>query len=227
MQPSGVRGDGWRALILLDVGGPNSAALALIGASPHRPIPLHDRPSATIARVVGSSRTRQVYEKIGFCRWRLEVQFSISNDAHFFRRAFFRAAVTGCDVEILRASYVKPWKNSNNDEWLDSQNGLLLGAHLDALFDAGLISFDDSGAMLVSKLMSNGAKSELGLGRPLMKMPSVDRRRILARRFFTSCARSAKKSLTSSANFLVESARSAIVLLTRPASLAVSGMAAD
>lgn len=92
-----------------------------------------------------------------------------------------RCAVTGCDVvDILRASHVKPWKNSNNDERLDSQNGLLLGAHLDALFDAGLISFDDSGAMLVSKLVSNGAKSELRLGRPLMKTPSDALRRYLA-----------------------------------------------
>jgi len=36
---------------------------------------------------------------------------------------------------------------------LDGANGLLLTAELDALFDRGLISFDDSGGMLVSAQM--------------------------------------------------------------------------
>ena len=52
-----------------------------------------------------------------------------------------RCAVTGCSVvEVLRASHVKSWRRSSNKEQLDPQNGLLLGAHLDALFDAGLHS---------------------------------------------------------------------------------------
>jgi hypothetical protein len=60
-------------------------------------------------------------------------------------------AVTGCTAqEILRASHVKPWRESTNDERLDPANGLLLAAHLDALFDNELISFADDGEMLVS-----------------------------------------------------------------------------
>ncbi len=59
--------------------------------------------------------------------------------------------VTGCSVDaVLRASHIKPWRSSSNKERLDPHNGLLLAAHLDALFDAGLISFADDGSMLVS-----------------------------------------------------------------------------
>jgi hypothetical protein len=61
-------------------------------------------------------------------------------------------AITGCTVKhILRASHIKPWKDSSNEERLDPYNGLLLTANLDALFDKHLISFDDDGRMLVAK----------------------------------------------------------------------------
>lgn len=73
-----------------------------------------------------------------------------------FRRDLFAVwgggcAVTGCTVgEVLRASHIKPWKKSNNNERLDKNNGLLLTATLDALFDRGLISFNDDGVMIIS-----------------------------------------------------------------------------
>jgi HNH endonuclease len=81
-------------------------------------------------------------------------------------------AVSGCKVsELLRASHVKPWRKCTNKERLDPHNGLLLGAHLDALFDAGLISFDDNGSMLVSVEISGADRDELRLGRRLRKSP--------------------------------------------------------
>lgn len=63
----------------------------------------------------------------------------------------------GCAVnnitmpELLRASHIKPWEKSNNKERLDPYNGLLLSPIFDALFDKGLISFDDDGKILLSK----------------------------------------------------------------------------
>jgi hypothetical protein len=61
-----------------------------------------------------------------------------------------RCVVTGCSLEdILRASHIKPWRCSNNDERLNPANGLLLTANLDALFDRHLISFDIDGRMTV------------------------------------------------------------------------------
>ena len=63
----------------------------------------------------------------------------------------YRCSVTkSCTVEAIRASHIKPWRDSTDRERLDPANGLPLVASLDALFDAGLISFEDSGLMLVS-----------------------------------------------------------------------------
>ena len=60
-----------------------------------------------------------------------------------------RCCMTGCEIEpVLRASHIKPWQHSNNKERLDVFNGLLLSANMDALFDRGLISFSDDGAVL-------------------------------------------------------------------------------
>ncbi len=56
--------------------------------------------------------------------------------------------------EALRASHILCWKESSDDQRLDPNNGLLLCGTLDALFDKGLISFEDNGAMLVSKMIS-------------------------------------------------------------------------
>lgn len=62
-----------------------------------------------------------------------------------------RCAVTGCaTTQVLRASHIIPWRNADNDERLDPNNGLPLIANLDCLFDAGLIGFDRTGGMVVS-----------------------------------------------------------------------------
>lgn len=74
-----------------------------------------------------------------------------------FRRKLEKRWDDGCAVincklrPLLRASHIKPWRDATNSERLDPANGLLLSAHLDALFDAGLISFRDDGKMLLSK----------------------------------------------------------------------------
>jgi len=92
-----------------------------------------------------------------------------------------RCAVTGCSVvEVLRASHVKPWRRSSNKERLDPHNGLLLGAHLDALFDAGLISFGDDGSMLISKRVRQKDREQLRLGGGLRRAPSEEGKRYLA-----------------------------------------------
>lgn len=60
--------------------------------------------------------------------------------------------VTGVsNIRHLRASHIKPWSKSNNEEKLDGFNGLLLSPHVDHLFDEGYISFEDSGKLLVSR----------------------------------------------------------------------------
>ena len=72
--------------------------------------------------------------------------------------------VTGISVpEVLRASHITAWKADPANR-LVPENVLLLAAHLDALFDKHLISFDpEDGHMLISKKISGEDRSALGL----------------------------------------------------------------
>lgn len=54
------------------------------------------------------------------------------------------------DERFLVASHIKPWIQSNNQERLDVNNGLLLCPNHDALFDKGYITFDDDGMIMIS-----------------------------------------------------------------------------
>jgi hypothetical protein len=75
-----------------------------------------------------------------------------------------RCCVTGATTrQVIRASHIKPWRVSNDEVRLDPANGLPLIASLDALFDAGLISFDSSGSLLVSSNLSAGERAKLGI----------------------------------------------------------------
>lgn len=71
-----------------------------------------------------------------------------------FRKALIdywgKCPLTGIsEPAMLRASHIKPWAQCESDaERLDVFNGLLLSAHWDAAFDAGLVSFSDDGRPL-------------------------------------------------------------------------------
>jgi len=80
------------------------------------------------------------------------------------------------DIEnlvLLRASHIKPWKDSTNSERLSQYNGLLLIPNLDHLFDSGLISFNDTGELLISNKLSAMEVDKLGLDKnsKLRKIP--------------------------------------------------------
>ena len=80
------------------------------------------------------------------------------------RRWNFKCAVNGVSIkEILIASHIVPWRESNDQERLDVDNGLLLSPTYDALFDRYLISFDDNGQILLSKSMNKIDFSKLGI----------------------------------------------------------------
>jgi putative restriction endonuclease len=74
-------------------------------------------------------------------------------------------AVTGLALPaLLRASHAKPWAECETDEErLDVFNGFLLVAHLDALFDRGLITFDGGSALLVSGRVNAAQRVQLHL----------------------------------------------------------------
>jgi hypothetical protein len=74
-------------------------------------------------------------------------------------------AVTGLDLpEALRASHAKPWATCETDaERLDVFNGFLLAAHLDALFDQGLLTFAADGTAILSPRLTATQATLLGL----------------------------------------------------------------
>lgn len=58
----------------------------------------------------------------------------------------------------MRASHIKPWKDSNNQERLNPFNGLLLIPDYDFLFDRGYITFKNNGSVLISQKLSPFAR---------------------------------------------------------------------
>jgi putative restriction endonuclease len=60
-----------------------------------------------------------------------------------------RCRITGVENPAhLVASHCKPWRDANNNERLDGENGLLLTPSVDHLFDRGFISFEDNGRLI-------------------------------------------------------------------------------
>lgn len=84
-----------------------------------------------------------------------------------FRKQLFekyrgRCIITGIDHPyLLVASHIKPWAASDNVERLSVENGLLLSATYDRLFDNGLITFLSDGRLQISSLISPQNKSRL------------------------------------------------------------------
>ncbi len=63
-----------------------------------------------------------------------------------------KCIITGInDARLLIASHIKPWEISSNEERLSQENGFLLSSTYDKLFDIGLISFENSGKIMISK----------------------------------------------------------------------------
>lgn len=90
-------------------------------------------------------------------------------------------AVTGVRLrDVLRASHILPWRRANDKERLDENNGLLLAANLDALFDKCLITFDCAGAIRISPAISKTERELLGPLNGLMTPPSEPQWKYLA-----------------------------------------------
>lgn len=72
--------------------------------------------------------------------------------------------ITGVNrEEHLRASHCKPWRDANNQERLDGENGLLLTPSMDHLFDRGFIGFDNNGQTIVSPVAHQESLVRMGL----------------------------------------------------------------
>lgn len=77
-------------------------------------------------------------------------------------------AVTGAKcIPLLKASHIKPWRESNNKERLDVFNGLLLSPNIDAAFDTGYITFDSQGKIVLSKALAGAPAFQLHINAKL------------------------------------------------------------
>lgn len=77
-----------------------------------------------------------------------------------------RCPITGIeDPAHLRASHIKPWKDCNDRERQDPDNGLLLAPHVDHLFDRGYLTFEDDGRVLIARNLDRAVLAAWGLDR--------------------------------------------------------------
>lgn len=90
-----------------------------------------------------------------------------------FRKSLFakyhgRCIITGIDhPKLLVASHIKPWAISSNKERLSVDNGLLLSATYDRLFDSGLITFDRQGKVFLSSFIGKENVKRLNLSKDM------------------------------------------------------------
>ncbi|MER2126824.1 HNH endonuclease [Solibacillus sp.] len=85
---------------------------------------------------------------------------------HKFRQGLLqtqeKCQICGIDVpELLVASHIKPWIISDDNEKIDLNNGLLLCANHDKLFDRKLITFNQNGSLLISPKINRKELLEL------------------------------------------------------------------
>lgn len=89
-----------------------------------------------------------------------------------------KCQLSGVDkLDLLRASHIKPWKDSGDDERLDVDNGLLLSVQYDLLFDKGYISFNDDGEILISDRITSDEKRIYQLNDEMKIVMRSDRQR--------------------------------------------------
>ena len=75
-----------------------------------------------------------------------------------------KCAVSGCGISsVLIASHILSWSESDNFQRLDEENGILLSPNYDSLFDKHLISFNQNGGIVISKLLSESDLRSLGI----------------------------------------------------------------
>ncbi len=123
---------------------------------------LKDRRKSSAYSRAGGQQSDLIGENVRRLVW-------VRKNASLFRNPVWRHWNGECAVlghscnELLIASHIKPWSMSSAKQKVDVNNGLLLSAAIDRLFDRGLISFDDSGLMLRSHKLTSATAKAFGL----------------------------------------------------------------
>ncbi|WP_156108805.1 MULTISPECIES: HNH endonuclease [Luteibacter] len=133
---------------LLEIGGVSPQAIQTTGSS--------DSVAEDIQRIVADASLRPT-DKMQLSKARI--------GQGLFRKSVLAlepaCRVTGVTiVSLLRASHIKPWRESTNSERLDGANGLMLAPHIDLLFDKFLVSFTDDGNLLLSRRLDKTVREK-------------------------------------------------------------------
>jgi len=108
---------------------------------------VHKKPNYTERKGLVTSRVGQGY-------YRQEI----------LKRWDGKCSLTNCQIsEILISSHIKSWRESNDIERLDPDNGILLSPSVDSLFDKHLISFENDGSMVLNSKINETDLKSLGL----------------------------------------------------------------
>lgn len=76
----------------------------------------------------------------------------------------YKCAVTGFEkLNVLIASHILPWAKADDNQRLDVHNGILLSPTYDALFDKHLITFENTGKIILSNTIEMQAFNKIGV----------------------------------------------------------------
>jgi putative restriction endonuclease len=155
--PLRANGDGLQGVYLTELSTPfANVLLSLIGTQLDLELDEVQRQSVPASRIESEFKSLRTNPTINETERRQLVnsrlgQGLFKNNVRLNERG---CRVTGVQLlHHLRASHIKPWSVSNNEERLHGCNGLLLAPHVDHLFDRGFISFASNGSLIVSSRM--------------------------------------------------------------------------
>ncbi len=175
--PLRASGDGLQHVYLTEVPSPLADALGVLIGPEY---------TAALSAVQGKDHSQlMTQESVGVDEWEEHLQQTILDRAELpetTRLQLVRARrgqglyrkrvatietvcrITGVNHPAhLIASHCKPWRDANDDERLDGENGLLLTPSIDHLFDRGFIAFEDDGSLLISPVAHRPSLARLGV----------------------------------------------------------------
>lgn len=120
---------------------------------------LHDIISDELAislppHIVATQKTAEVALRVGQSTYR----------KNLLQKYNGTCVVSGIDhTRLLVASHIKPWSVSNDIERMDVENGLLLSANIDRLFDCGLLTFNNNGRLFISSFVGKENEKRLNI----------------------------------------------------------------
>jgi hypothetical protein len=165
--------NGIQSIYLTELAAPFAEALVgLIGVE-----------AETLIAEVSVSATMQTSDDLDY--WEHKIETGIESDTRIpptDREAIIRARrgqglfkqrvmeiergcrITGVTNPVhLIGSHCKPWRDCNNEERLDGENGLLLTPTIDHLFDRGFIGFEGDGRLIISPVAHLPSLQRMGI----------------------------------------------------------------